>query len=75
MGTVTQLVADNLDLVVKLYFINQPPQIRYSKTISTLRNRLIDMDAAILKFLALTKYYYERGSWGINIHGTKNKEL
>jgi len=64
MGIVTQLIADNLELVVKLYFINQPPEIQQLKSIYTLRDKVIDMHAEVLKFLALAKYYYERGSWG-----------
>jgi hypothetical protein len=64
MGVVTQLITDNLDLVVKLYLINQPPQIRELKSIHILRDKIVEMDAGVLKFLALAKYYYENGSWG-----------
>lgn len=64
IGLISQLITDNLESVVKLYLFNQPPEVIEMKTMYALKERLINLYAAALKYLLLARYYYEKGSWG-----------
>ena len=66
MSLILELIKDNLEHVENSFLIDQRPVAWEKKKppIITLQEQLVDLYAAILVYLAMTRYYFARGSWG-----------
>ncbi len=78
MAYVSELITETLDTVIKLVFINQPPDISQLKTIQLLQDSMVSLYTSTLLYLGLANIYFNRGSWGragMSLAGAENSEI